>query len=95
MTTTEYLTKKKITPVIRIVAGSNKAEAFVTMTIEQFEEYGKHCAEKLLPTDDEQIEAYALENILDGVGIQSMINTKAWIAGATWMRDLILEKSKK
>ena len=44
---------------------------------------------------DEQIEQYALENILDGVGIQSMINTKAWIAGATWMRDLIQERSKK
>jgi hypothetical protein len=43
--------------------------------------------EKPLPTD-EQIEQYALENILDGVGIQSMINTKAWIAGARWMRDL-------
>lgn len=94
MTTMEYLTSKKITPVIRIVAGSNKAEAFVTMTIEQFEEYGKHCAEKLLPTDEE-IEAYALEYILDGVGIQFMINTKAWIAGATWMRDLIQERSKK
>ena len=38
---------------------------------------------------DEQIEQYALKNILDGVGIQSMINTKAWIAGARWMRDLM------
>ena len=47
--------------------------------------------EKPLPTD-EQIEQYALENILDGVGIQSMINTKAWIAGARWMRDLIQER---
>lgn len=46
MTSLEYLTSKKITPVIRIVAGSNKAEAFVTMTIEQFEEYGKYCAEQ-------------------------------------------------
>jgi hypothetical protein len=46
MTTMEYLTSKKITPVIRIVASSNKAEAFVTMTIEQFEEYGKYCAEQ-------------------------------------------------
>jgi hypothetical protein len=50
--------------------------------------------EKPLPTE-EQIEAYALENILDGVGIQSMINTKAWIAGARWMRDLIQKRSKK
>jgi len=44
---------------------------------------------------DEQIEQYALENILDGVGIQSMINTKAWIAGAIWMRDLIKERRAK
>jgi len=50
--------------------------------------------EKPLPTD-EQIEQYALENILDGVGIQSMINTKAWIAGARWMRDLIQERRSK
>ena len=54
MTSLEYLTSKKITPVIRIVAGSNKAEAFVTMTIEQFEEYGKHCVEK--PTTPKEIE---------------------------------------
>ena len=47
-----------------------------------------------LPSD-EQIEQYALENILDGVGIQSMINTKAWIAGATWMRNLIQERIAK
>lgn len=47
-----------------------------------------------LPTD-EQIEQYALENILDGVGIQSMINTKAWIAGARWMRGLIQERREK
>ena len=47
--------------------------------------------ENPLPTD-EQIEQYALENILDGVGIQSMINTKAWIAGARWMRGLIQER---
>ena len=50
--------------------------------------------EKPLPTD-EQIEQYALENILDGVGIQSMINTKAWIAGARWMRGLIQERREK
>lgn len=50
--------------------------------------------EKPIPTD-EQIEAYALENILDGVGIQSMKNTKVWIAGATWMRDLIRERRIK
>ena len=50
--------------------------------------------EKPLPTDDE-IELYALENILDGVGIQSMINTKAWIAGARWMRGLIQERMEK
>ena len=50
--------------------------------------------EKPLP-NDEQIEAYALENILDGVGIQSMINTKAWIAGARWMRGLIQERREK
>ena len=42
MTSVEYLMSKKITPVIKVVEGSNKAEAFVTMTIEQFEEYGKH-----------------------------------------------------
>ena len=47
-----------------------------------------------LPSD-EQIEQYALENILDGVGIQSMINTKAWIAGARWMRGLIQERREK
>ena len=51
-------------------------------------------AEKPLPTD-EQIEQYALKNILDGVGIQSMINMKAWIAGATWMRNLIQERRAK
>lgn len=50
--------------------------------------------ERPLPTNEE-IEAYALEYILDGVGIQSMINTKAWIAGATWMRDLIRDKSER
>jgi hypothetical protein len=50
--------------------------------------------EKPLPTD-EQIEQYALKNILDGVGIQSMKNTKAWIAGVRWMRGLIQERSKK
>lgn len=50
--------------------------------------------ENPLPTD-EQIEAYALENILDGVGIQSMKNTKAWIEGARWMRGLIQERREK
>ena len=46
-----------------------------------------------LPSD-EQIEQYALKNILNGVGIQSMKNTKAWIAGATWMRDLRRETTE-
>ncbi len=46
MTSVEYLMSKKITPVITVVGESNKAEAFVTMTVEQFEEYGKHCADK-------------------------------------------------
>ena len=50
--------------------------------------------ENPLPSD-EQIEQYALENILDGVGIQSMINTKAWIAGARWMRGLLQERREK
>ena len=50
--------------------------------------------ENPLPSD-EQIEQYALENILDGVGIQPMINTKAWIAGARWMRGLIQERREK
>ena len=50
--------------------------------------------EKPLPSD-EQIEQYALENILDGVGIQSMINTKAWIAGARWIRYLIQRRREK
>lgn len=55
MTSVEYLMSKKITPVIKVVEGSNKAEAFVTMTIEQFEEYGKHCTEKPLPTDEKTV----------------------------------------
>ena len=64
---------------------STHAEAIDTVVAE---------LEKPLPTD-EQIEQYALENILDGVVIQSMINTKAWIAGATWMRGLIQERIAK
>ena len=56
MTSVEYLMSKKITPVIKVVEGSNKAEAFVTMTIEQFEEYGKHCTEKPLLTDEQMKE---------------------------------------
>lgn len=92
MTTTEYLTSKKITPVIRIVAGSNKAEAFVTMTIEQFEEYGKHCAEKPLPTDEEIVkEANEIgEKEYWPIGRQT-----GFIFGAKWMRDLILERRAK
>lgn len=92
MTTTEYLTKKKITPVIRIV-GSNKAEAFVTMTIEQFEEYGKHCAEKPLPTDDEIIER--ANEAYHGDEIVPHFQRVGFTFGAIWMRDLIRKEEQK
>lgn len=49
--------------------------------------------EKPLPTD-EQIEAYALENILESDSIMGFGEMQRWIAGATWMRDLIQERSK-
>ena len=46
MTSVEYLMSKKVTPVIKVVGESNQSEVFVTMTTEQFEEYGKYCAEQ-------------------------------------------------
>lgn len=66
MTSVEYLMSKKITPVIRIVAGSNKAEAFVTMTIRQFEEYGKYCAEQAWKEAIQQHSMLSLSNMVNG-----------------------------
>lgn len=42
--------------------------------------------EKPLPTD-EQIEAYALENILANDSVVAFREMLQWIAGATWMRN--------
>ena len=49
------------------------------------EEYGKYCAEKPLPTD-EQIEANGIEGGLRDGELQMF-----W-EGAKWMRDLIQER---
>ena len=50
--------------------------------------------EKPLPSD-EKIEQYALENILNSDSIEAVVNMKAWIQGAIWMRDLMKKRVAK
>ena len=50
--------------------------------------------EKPLPTD-EQIERYALENILDEDSLDGFLRLEYWESGAKWMRDLIRDKSSR
>ena len=50
--------------------------------------------EKPLPSD-EKIEQYALENILNSDSIEAVVNMKAWIQGAIWMRDLMKKRISK
>lgn len=50
--------------------------------------------EKPLPSD-EKIEQYAIENILNSDSIEAVVNMKAWIQGAIWMRDLMKKRVAK
>ena len=50
--------------------------------------------EKPLPSD-EKIEQYAIENILYSDSIEAVVNMKAWIQGAIWMRDLMKKRVAK
>ena len=50
--------------------------------------------EKPLPTDDE-IEAYAIENVLDDDTVMAFNKMKRWIEGARWMRNFMKKRVAK
>ena len=43
---------------------------------------------------DEEIEAYALANILDADSVEAFANIRYWQEGAKWMRDILIEKNE-